>query len=66
MIVEQDTDYDSYTLYMDNIYDLVERYKKNPKEEFLKQYSIAVNHLLNDSDTNMSMVFQKEDTNGND
>lgn len=41
-------------------------YAEISKEEFLKQYASAVNHLLNDIDPNMSMVLNKEDTNGND
>lgn len=65
MIVEKDTDYDSYTLYIGRVQDSG-RYKNIPKEEFLKQYATAVNHLLNDIDPNMSMVLNKEDTNGND
>lgn len=41
-------------------------YAEIPKEEFLKQYAIAVNHLLNNIDPNISMVFKKEDVNDND
>lgn len=62
MIVEKDTDYDSYTLYIDRVQDLG-GHKNIPKEEFLKQYAIAVNHLLSDIDPNMSMVLNKEDVN---
>ena len=65
MIVEKDTVYDSYTLYINKVKDLG-RYKKIPKEEFVKQYAIAVNHLLNDINPNMSMVLSKEDVNDND
>ena len=38
-------------------------YAEISKEEFLKQYAIAVNHLLSDIDPNMSMVLNKEDVN---
>lgn len=62
MVVEQDTDYDSYTLYIGRVHE-IGRYKKIPKEEFLKQYATAVNHLLNDVDSNMSMTLNKEDVN---
>lgn len=65
MIVEKDTGYDSYTLYISKVKDLG-RYKKIPKEEFVKQYAIAVNHLLNDINPNMSMILNKEDVNDND
>lgn len=41
-------------------------YVEIPKEEFVKQYAIAVNHLLNDINPNMSMVLNKEDVNDND
>lgn len=65
MIVEKDIGYDSYTLYINKVKDLG-RYKKIPKEEFVKQYAIAVNHLLNNINPHMSMTLNKEDTNGND
>lgn len=65
MIIEKDTDYDSYTLYIGRVQNLG-RYKKIPKEEFLKQYATAVNHLLNNINPHMSMTLNKEDTNGND
>lgn len=43
-----------------------ENYVEIPKEEFLNKFLLVANVYLKHIDPNMSMVLNKEDTNGND